>query len=303
MSDLINIIHTIQPPSSWPPVTRRVRRYRNIGIKTSCNLRCSYCEIKRARVNTEAIINSLTRILERFNPHDVFLRVEADGEITLYPKILDFLAECVQKKDYSIEVLTNGTRLPACLRPGLLWVISIDGHTEQMNKARGLRQKQIDIILDHAVSLSAELQCVYHGQSVEEINDFIDTLQARGFTGSLHFLPLLATKGRPLTVHLNYEQLHKASFLECKAFFDRWDYIYQHGRRGDFVCDQIKNGFNYYIDGENISMVKCDSYSPVPKYLEIEGLQEEQEYDHFPCGTCLSNQEFNNQRDRMTLNK
>ncbi|MGJ0577147.1 hypothetical protein ACR71G_03290 [Xenorhabdus bovienii] len=300
MSDITNVIHSIQPPSAWPPLTRRVRRYRNIVIKTSCNLRCSYCEVKRAKVNTEAVINSITRIMERFNPSDTLFRIEADGEITLYPKILDFLAECV-KKGYFIEVLTNGTRFPACLRPDLLWVISVDGHTEQMNKARGLKQKQIDIILDYAVRLSAELQCVYHGQSIEEINEFIDTLQARNFTGRLHFLPLLATKGRPLTVHLNYEQLHKAPFLERKAFFDRWDHIYQHGRRGDFICDQIRNGFNYYIEGENISMVKCDCYSPVPSHLEIEGLQDEREYNNFPCGTCLSHQEFNNQRDRMAL--
>ncbi|NHB92778.1 radical SAM protein [Photorhabdus cinerea] len=300
MPTIANSIY-IKQVSDWPPLTHRVRRYRNIVVKTSCNLRCSYCEVKRAKVNAEAIIGSITRIMDRFDPRDVLFRVEADGEITLYPKILDFLAEYVQKKGYLIEVLTNGTRFPSCLRPGLLWVISVDGHTEQMNQARGLKQKQVDIILEHAINLSAELQCVYHGQPIEEINDFIDTLHARGFTGRLHFLPLLATKGRPLTVHLNYEQLHKAPFLERKAFFDRWNYIYQHGRRGDFVCDQILNGFNYYVDGENISMVKCDCYSPVPSHLEIEGLQEEREYNNFPCGTCLSHQEFNNQRDRMAL--
>ncbi|GGY24606.1 radical SAM protein [Paludibacterium paludis] len=301
MSVVTHTVHRIEKAAAWPPVTRRVRRYRNIVIKAACNLRCSYCEMKKARVDVGATIASVERIMRRFSPEDTLFRVEADGEITLYPQILDFLAERVRTDGYAIEVLTNGTRFPDCLRPGLLWVVSVDGHTAGMNEARGLSQAQVDVILDHAVALKAELQCVYHGQGVEQINAFIAALDARGFAGRLHFLPLLATEGRPLTVHLDYAQLRKAPFLEREEFFRRWDYIFRHGRRGDFLCDQILNGFNYYVDGDKISMVKCDCYSPVPDELEIEGLQSEREYDNFPCGTCLSHQEFNNQRDRMAI--
>lgn len=300
MSIAMYPVHKIQP-LDWPPRTRQVRKYRNIVVKAACNLRCSYCEVKKAKVDVEASIGSIERIMRRFAPAETLFRVEADGEITLYPEILDFLADLAQRDGYRIEVLTNGTRFPACLRPGLLWVISVDGHTERMNRGRGLTQAQIDVILAQAVALSAELQCVYHGQSIDEINAFIDTLSVHGFAGRLHFLPLLAIEGRPLSVHMNYAELHKAPFLEREAFFRRWDYIYQHGRRGEFLCDQILNGFNYYVDGEKISMVKCDCYSPVPEELEIEGLQNEREYDNFPCGTCLSHQEFNNLRERMAL--
>jgi len=301
MPIVIHPVHRIEKNPGWPPQTRQVRRYRNIVIKAACNLRCSYCEIKNAKVNVGATIASIDRILRRFKPGETLFRVEADGEIAAYPKILDFLAERARAEGYVIEVLTNGTRLPFCLRPGLLWVFSVDGHTERMNRARGLSQRQVDVILDQAVDLTADLQCVFHDQSVDEINDFIDTLSGRDFGGRLHFLPLLATKGRPLTVHLDYSKLHKAPFLECEEYFRRWDYIYRNGRRGDFVCDQIRNGFNYDIDGDRISMVKCDSYSPVPDELVIDGLQGEREYDNFPCGTCLSNQEFNNRRGRMSI--
>jgi MoaA/NifB/PqqE/SkfB family radical SAM enzyme len=277
-----------------------VRRYRNIVIKAPCNLRCSYCEVKKARIDVHKTIASVGRIIDRFVPSQTLIRVEADGEISLYPPILDYLAERVRNDGYRIEVLTNGTRLPQCLRPELRWVISIDGHTAAMNSKRGLKQAQIDTILHYAVELEADLQCVYHGQSVEEMNGFIDELQGRGFKGRLHLLPLLSLGGKPLEVHLEYEQLHKAPFMERKAYFDRWDYIRQHGRRGDFVCDQIVNGFNYYVSDDHIEMVKCDCYAPPPGFT-VHGLQDELEYDNFPCGTCLSHQEFNNRRPSMDL--
>jgi len=282
----------------WARPVRQVRKYRNIVIKAACNLRCSYCELKKAKVDIAATNRSIGRILDRFKPGDTLFRVEADGEIALYPAILDYLVDRVRQDDYRIEILTNGTRLPACVRPELGWVISVDGHTAAMNHARGLTQKQVDAILEHGVALAADLQCVYHGQTIEEMNSFIDELSRRGFTGRLHILPLLALAGRPLTVHLDYDLLHKAPFLEREEYFRRWDYIYQNGRRGDFVCDQIVNGFNYYVVGDTIEMVKCDCYSS-PRALTIKGLEDEREYDSFPCGTCLSHQEFNNSRPAM----
>ncbi|WP_141100895.1 radical SAM protein [Roseateles aquatilis] len=284
----------------WASKPRPIRRYRNIVIKAPCNLRCTYCEVKKARIDVEKTIASVGRIIDRFRPADTLLRVEADGEISLYPPIIDYLAERAVRDGYRIEVLTNGTRLPQCLRDGLRWVISVDGHTAAMNSKRGLKQAQIDVILEHAARLSADLQCVYHGQSVEEMNGFIEALERLSFKGRLHLLPLLALGGRPLEVHLDYAQLRKAPFLERKEYFDRWDHIVKHGRRGDFVCDQIVNGFNYYVSDDHIEMVKCDCYAPPPGYT-VKGLHDELEYDNFPCGTCLSHQEFNNRRPSMDL--
>jgi MoaA/NifB/PqqE/SkfB family radical SAM enzyme len=284
----------------WTSKVRQIRRYRNIVIKAPCNLRCTYCEVKKARIDVDKTLHSVGLILQRFKPGDTLFRVEADGEITLYPEIIDALARHVREGGYKIEVLTNGTRLPGCLRPELGWVISVDGHTAAMNEKRGLTQAQIDTILDCGVAVSADLQCVYHGQSIDEMNGFIEELERRGFKGRLHLLPLLALAGRPLKVHLDYAKLRKAPFLERKAYFDRWDYIYQHGHRGDFVCDQIVNGFNYYVFDDAIEMVKCDCYSP-PAGFTIKGLQDEPEYETFPCGTCLSHQEFNNRRPSMDM--
>ncbi|MGW8142275.1 radical SAM protein [Sphingomonas zeae] len=287
------------PP--WPPPVNRVRRYRNIIVKAACNLRCTYCELKKAKVDTAATNASIGLILDRFMPGETLVRVEADGEIGSYPPILDYLAERVRADGYRIEVLTNGTRFPQCIRPELLWVISVDGHTAEMNRERGLTQAQVDVILDQAVALNADLQCVYHGQPLEAMNGFIDELARRGYAGRLHILPLLALAGKPLTKHLDYDRLHKAPFLEQEGYFRHWDYIYQHGRRGERQCDQITNGFNYYVDNDRIEMMKCDSYAPLPRHLTLHGLQSEPEYDRFPCGTCLSNQEYNNCRPQMAM--
>ncbi|WP_183103940.1 radical SAM protein [Mitsuaria sp. WAJ17] len=284
----------------WSPRPRAIRRYRNIVIKAPCNLRCTYCEVKKARVDVPKTIHSVGQILDRFDPKTTLFRVEADGEIALYPPILDYLAQRVASDGYRIEVLTNGTRLPECLREGLLWVISLDGHTQAMNSKRGLKQAQIDIIMDYAVRLSADLQCVFHDQSLEEMNAFIDELSRRGFAGRLHLLPLLALGGKPIQVALDYESLHKAPFLEKKAYFDRWEHIRKQGNRGDFVCDQLVNGYNYYVADDRIEMVKCDCYAPPPAFT-IQGLGDEVEFEEFPCGTCLSHQEFNNRRPAMGL--
>lgn len=285
---------------NWPPQVNQIRKYRNIVLDGACNIRCKYCEIKKAKVDQPATITSLERIFARYSPDSVLFRVECDGEITLYPKILDHLQCRAAEDGYVVEVLSNGTKLPKCLagRENLLWVFSVDGHTARMNAQRGLKQEQVDRIMDAAVELDAELQMVYHDQTIEEMNDFIDYLQGRGYGGLLHIMPLLAFKGQPLTVYLDYEQLHKAPFLPPAEYFRRWRHIYDHGTR-DAVCDQITNGYNFQVSNGEINMVKCDCYS-VPNHL-FHGFGEEREFDQWPCGTCIANQEFNNSRPRMQL--
>ncbi|WP_374984800.1 radical SAM protein [Streptomyces fradiae] len=283
----------------WPPPVRQVRAYRNIVVDGACNIRCTYCEVKKTKVDQPATIRSLDRIFAEYEPDAVLFRVESDGEITLYPKIVDHLQKRAAE-GYRVEVLSNGTKLPRALegRPDLLWVFSVDGHTEAMNAKRGLKQPQIDRILDAAVELGAELQTVYWGQPVDEVNAYIDLLESRGYRGLLHFMPLLAFKGRPLTVNLRHEDLHPADFLAPPEYFRRWNHIFETGRR-DAVCDQITNGYNYQVSGDEIRMVKCDCYS-VPKHL-VHGFGPIREFDDWPCGTCIANQEFNNSRERMRV--
>ncbi|MFJ4094885.1 radical SAM protein [Kitasatospora sp. NPDC089913] len=284
---------------SWPPRTRQVRLYRNIVVDGACNIRCTYCEVKKAKVDQAATIASLDRIFAEYEPDSVLFRVESDGEITLYRKIVDHLQRRAAE-GYRIEVLSNGTKLPTALagRPDLLWVFSVDGHTAEMNAKRGLSQQQVDRIIDAAVDLGAELQSVYWGQPIEQVNAYIDLLAERGYRGLLHFMPLLAFKGRPLEVDLRYQDLHPAEFLAPPEYFRRWNHIFETGTR-DAVCDQITNGYNYQVTGEQIRMVKCDCYS-VPKHL-FHAFGAPREYDNWPCGTCIANQEFNNSRSRMQI--
>ncbi|MEU5977797.1 radical SAM protein [Streptomyces sp. NPDC047315] len=283
----------------WPPPVQRVRAYRNIVVDGACNIRCTYCEVKKTKVDQPATIRSLERIFAEYEPDGVLFRVESDGEITLYPKILDHLQQRAAE-GYRVEVLSNGTRVPRALegRPDLLWVFSVDGHNEAMNAKRGLKQDQIDRILDAAVDLGAELQTVYWGQPVDQVNDYIDHLASRDYRGLLHFMPLLAFKGRPLTVNLRYQDLRPADFLAPPEYFRRWNHIFETGKR-DAVCDQITNGYNYQVSGDDIRMVKCDCYS-VPKHL-VHTFGPIREFDNWPCGTCIANQEFNNNRPRMRV--
>lgn len=281
----------------WPPRTRRVRAYRNIVIDGACNLRCTYCEVKAIKVDQPATNASLDRIFAEYEQDNVLFRVESNGEICLYPKILDHLQQRAAE-GWQIEVLSNGTRLPRCLqgRENLMWVFSVDGHTARMNDKRGLSQEQVDRIIDTAVELDAELQAVYHDQTIDEVNAFIDLLSARGYKGLLHFMPLLAFKGQPLEVNLRHEDLHPAEFLAPPEYFRRWNHIFETGKR-DAVCDQITNGYNYSVADDKIQMVKCDCYS-VPKHL-YHDFGPIREFDNWPCGTCIANQEFNSSRPRM----
>ncbi|MEV5598072.1 radical SAM protein [Streptomyces sp. NPDC052496] len=283
----------------WPPRTRRVRAYRNIVIDGACNLRCTYCEVKAIKVNQPATNASLDRIFAEYEQDNVLFRVESNGEICLYPKILDHLQQRAAE-GWHIEVLSNGTRLPRCLegRENLMWVFSVDGHTARMNEKRGLSQEQVDRIIDTAVELDAELQAVFHDQTVDEVNEFIDLLSARGYQGLLHFMPLLAFKGQPLEVNLRYEDLHPAEFLAPPEYFRRWNHIFETGKR-DAVCDQITNGYTYSVADDKIQMVKCDCYS-VPKHL-YHDFGPVREFDNWPCGTCIANQEFNSSRPRMQV--
>jgi hypothetical protein len=288
--------------SPWPPPVHRVRKYRNVVIEAACNLSCTYCDDKRARVDVAATRTALDTIFARFSPDSVLFRVEADGELTLYPALLDHLEQRA-RDGYAIEVLSNGTRLPGCFagRPHLQWVFSLDGHTAAMNAHRGLSQAQVDAVLEAAVERSAELQCVYHGQGVDQMNAFIDWLAARNYAGALHIMPLLAFNGRPLRVYLDHSALRPAPFLDAPEYFARWKFIYEHGHRGSYVCDQLKNGYNFEIRNGEIFMVKCDCYSvPLSMYHP---LGEEREFAQFPCGTCIANQELNNSRPRMQLHR
>ena len=125
----------------WPPTVHVIRKYRNIVIGGACNLRCDYCDLKDDRVDVPAVCAALDAIVSRFQPETVLLRVEADGEITLYPTILDHL-ELIAQRGYAIEVLSNARIGPAVVR-------RLEEHVERLVEflPGGLHMAELEVCL------------------------------------------------------------------------------------------------------------------------------------------------------------
>ena len=273
-----------------------MRQYRNIVFEGACNISCLYCEPKEAHVNQKIVINSIRDIFRSFEGKHVSFRLECDGEITLYPEIINYLNESVLQYGFPIEVISNGVVAKQYVKTlkNLRWVFSLDGHTEKMCVKRGLKQAEIEDILESILMSDAEIQLVYHGQPIEEVNEFIRLLEQRGYNGFLHIFPEMSIRDGSVLLALDYRRLYKANFLPKPDFFERWEYIYEHKKR-NFVCDQLTNGYTYQIDQKgNIELVKCDSISSKGYTCSFE--MGEIEFDDFPCKTCICHLEYNNSR-------
>lgn len=274
-----------------------MKKYRNIVIEGKCNLNCKYCSSHNYNTDVNAIINSLKQIFDKFVGEKVVFRVECFGEITLYPQIIDYL-EFVSKiySDFDFEILTNGTLISRYYNEKSLlkWVVSLDGHTETMNSKRGLKQEIINEILKYIVKINAEIQCVYWGQKISDINNFIMYLKQKNYQGFLHFFSEI-DENQSLKAYLDYDLLVKANFIATKEYFDKWKYIYD-GNKRNFVCDHLINGYVYQINehGE-ISGIKCDC-------INSKGFKTkfgEPELNVFDCQNCIQNNEYNNKRRIM----
>lgn len=269
-----------------------MRQYRNICIEASCNLCCSYCGGSNVKINEEVVINNLEKVFSRFDPNSSCFKVECLGEITLYPGIIEYLEEKAET-GYVIEILSNGTKTNTVVKSDtkLKWIISLDGHTIEMNRERNLNESQVANILDTILLLNAEIQCVYYNQTIDEMNSFIEYLAKRDYKGFLHIFPYRDNK--PLNVYIDYEKLLKTKFIPDYEYFRRWKYIYDNKKR-DFTCDFFKNGYVYRISSEGIKMIKCDCSSGSFRYEHP--FENEKEYKVFPCGTCINHFEYNNTR-------
>ncbi|HBB29077.1 MAG TPA: hypothetical protein DC000_07495 [Clostridiales bacterium] len=278
----------------------KTKDFRVINIMAKCNLHCIYCKNQPFEVDEDKIIVNISKIFKKFNKNTTCFRVECRGEITLYNKIIDYLEECC-RDGYVIEILTNGLLLDKVLCPGtkLKAVVSLDGHTERMNRFRRLKQDQVNRILDNIFTYKAEIQCVYCYQNKDEMNSFISYLKERNFDSYLHIFPC-SLDGKITELSFVYDELIKADFLPPKEFFDRWDYIVKHNKR-NFICDMIKNGYMYYINNEKLGMVKCDGIKSAVEMIEPFG--EEREHWDYPCGNCINHSEYNNTRELLKINK
>lgn len=271
-----------------------MRKFIKVNLSGSCNLSCSYCFGFTSKELAPNAINNLEKIFGNLDPKACCFRVECTGEITLYPDILDYINKKCKNEGYVVEILSNGTNAPAFLQKyeHLSWVLSLDGHTEEMNSFRNLGKKQVDKILDAAISTGAELQCVFLRQTTEQMNRFIDYLGEKSYKGFLNIFPC-RFNNRPVTLYLDYKKLLKADFIPGEEYFRRWKIMFETGKR-DFICDVFNNGYTYRINSGGIKKIKCECYGST---YEEEIFDEPDHCSNISeCGSCFTHYEYNNSR-------
>lgn len=269
-----------------------MRQYRDITILGNCNLSCKYCEHPNYFVCEKDVIQSMDIIFKQFEQNKVCFRIEARGEITLYPLIINHIKNYADQ-GYRLELLSNGLLIDKVLKGyrKIGCVISLDGHTAKMNAMRGLLQSQVDQILKNIFLYDADIQMVYLNQSIEEVNTFIQYLKDKSYKGMLHIFPC-SIKNKIVSKFLPYEQLIHAEFLPSKNYFERWKYVYDNNSRA-FICDFDQNGYIYYIVNKKIKMAKCDGNAAIWRLLHPFGEERDVSIN---CMNCINNNEYNNQR-------
>ncbi len=280
-----------------------MKNYFKIEFECLCNLDCSYCPSPKFDINLENVLGNMQMIFSKINPHNSCIRVEGIGEITLYPEIIDFLNNKVKKEGYLIEVVTNGINCSQFISKNnaLHWLVSLDGHTVEMNSYRNLSKTQIDEILHTVIKHDLEIQMVYNKQTIEEMNAFINILKSKNYKGFLHITPCRANNR--LDGYLDYDKLIKTNFIPSEEYFNKWKYIYENKNR-NFVCDFLGNGYVYRImqhDEGGIRGIKCDCAGGHHgfTYKITEDSIENTKYSELDCGTCINHNEYNNSRKIM----
>jgi hypothetical protein len=182
---------------------------------------------------------------------------------------------------------------------GLIWVISLDGHTAHMNRFRRLNQSKVNDILDTITKHNLEIQCVYNDQTIDEMNQFIEYLDAKNYSGFLHISPR-KYHDKPLEHYVDYTKLIKKDFVPDEEYFKRWDYIIKNKKR-DFECDFFTKGYVYRImrNDEETKRIKCDCAGFEFEY----GNDEITNYNQYECDTCICQFEYDVNRKLSLLNK
>lgn len=273
-----------------------MRDFIKIEITGSCNLECKYCFRDKDEDISRGYdyINKVDNILQSLNPKSSVIRIESIGEITLFPDLIKYLENKSRVENYTIEILSNGITADSLIyeNSNINWILSIDGHTEKMNKYRGISHQKIENILNVAITSNSELQCVVSDQSIEEINQFITYLRERKYEGFLHLFPC-RWDCKSITRPPDYTKLEKASFIADEEYFKRWKYVYDFRKR-DFKCDFFINGYTYRISPNEVKKMKCDCSGSSFKVLKL--YDTEEKINGTKCGLCINHFEYNNSR-------
>jgi MoaA/NifB/PqqE/SkfB family radical SAM enzyme len=270
-----------------------VHKIIKIEIESLCNLHCKYCFVDREKmvsIDVKETIKRLEMLFNLFGPWENYFRIEAIGEILLYPNLIEYLEYKAKHENYLIEVLSNGVLANEVIKrdSNLKWIFSLDGHTVEMNSQRSLLKNQINDILKATLNLNADLQCVFFKQNIEEINSFILLLNDQNFQGFLHIFPCRFSNS--LNIFLDHTKLVKVSFIPDEEYFRRWKFVYQKNQR-NFICNFFKYGFTFRITPHEVKKVKCDCFGG--SFVFEDSFDPKKKYDPLCCGTCINHFEYN----------
>lgn len=166
-----------------------------------CNLMCKYCRSADDIISTQSLKNVMNSI-EIVKKHvDVpILKLSGYGEITLQTNYLDIIEN--QSKDFEkIQVITNGILLNTKdiekiseIR-NLSICISLDGHIQNLNKARDVNHKQMKHVLQNIKKISdlgipLEINCVISRFNTKGLRHFLDFLKSFNINCNIFMFPV-----------------------------------------------------------------------------------------------------------------
>ena len=162
-----------------------------------CNLKCSYCRPEVAKltedgfvdkfrgyVNAKDYITETKEIVEHLHQEIPFSinKVSGHGEITILENFEQLLL-----KNKTNQIITNGLNLSKTLLdqldsyPELIFTMSLDGHTSELNQFRGPASvtrkalKNLQLLLDRNIKVT--INCVLSSANMNGFFEFIEYLQ------------------------------------------------------------------------------------------------------------------------------
>jgi MoaA/NifB/PqqE/SkfB family radical SAM enzyme len=159
-------------------------------VLESCNLHCDYCR-EGILFNKDEIAQTEERVKKALTIREILdfdiFKISGYGEASLFEDI-QRISDLVMDKRFMI--ITNGTRLTKQLvdkltsHPDPVLCVSVDGHTEKMNRRRHLSQSQVNEVfkgMSYAVQrgIPIEINSVLSPDNVDSFGQYMRFLEDR----------------------------------------------------------------------------------------------------------------------------